>query len=512
MTSLPAAACGLRAATRTTLATPARSPSLLSRRCNASQASRTQQQTETVREMGSLMAEVRGTLPQRIKVRMPTRLAPKRSWVNEVHAQPGDTRPIELTPELEAELLKPKHMAESYVELWLPFRDDPELLEKYIATSGMVRLGKILEDLDTLAGAISYQHALGAAPRAGDVSAPLYIVTASVDRLDLLEPLRADANYRLSGHVIYVGSSSMEVFVSIERLDNLSGPAKVCLTGRAVAALRSFTMAARNASTLKSQKIAPLLVETDAEKRLYAIGEGFKKRKRQEAATSLERVPPTKDEAVLLHSQYLEGLRAGLFSASDERHGGAATAAGADQHLVPVSKTALSATMHLHPQQRNVHGKVFGGFLMRSAYELAWMVAASFVHRQVQFLSLDALSFHAPVPIGAILRLSSQVTYSDESGDAANGKHAVAGVSVLAEVVNLETGVGSRSNTNDLTFRPSRLLLRHRRPRQFHFSFDVGPPTRRVMPQTYKEAMEWIEGKRRVELGHEMRALYGDGA
>ncbi|EPQ27554.1 uncharacterized protein PFL1_04692 [Pseudozyma flocculosa PF-1] len=486
MTSLPAAACGLRAATRTTLATPARSPSLLSRRCNASQASRTQQQTETVREMGSLMAEVRGTLPQRIKVRMPTRLAPKRSWVNEVHAQPGDTRPIELTPELEAELLKPKHMAESYVELWLPFRDDPELLEKYIATSGMVRLGKILEDLDTLAGAISYQHALGAAPRAGDVSAPLYIVTASVDRLDLLEPLRADANYRLSGHVIYVGSSSMEVFVSIERLDNLSGPAKVCLTGR-------FTMAARNASTLKSQKIAPLLVETDAEKRLYAIGEGFKKRKRQEAATSLERVPPTKDEAVLLHSQYLEGLRAGLFSASDERHGGAATAAGADQHLVPVSKTALSATMHLHPQQRNVHGKVFGGFLMRSAYELAWMVAASFVHRQVQFLSLDALSFHAPVPIGAILRLSSQVTYSDESGDAANGKHAVAGVSVLAEVVNLETGVGSRSNT-------------------FHFSFDVGPPTRRVMPQTYKEAMEWIEGKRRVELGHEMRALYGDGA
>ena len=28
------------------------------------------------------------------------------------------------------------------------------------------------------------------------------------------------------------------------------------------------------------------------------------------------------------------------------------------------------------------------------------------------------------------------------------------------------------------------------------------------MPQTYKEAMEFIEGKRRVEIGAEMRRLY----
>ncbi len=53
-------------------------------------------------------------------------------------------------------MLKPKRMQDSYVELYLPFTEDPELLEKYIATSGLIRLGKVLEDLDSLAGGSEY--------------------------------------------------------------------------------------------------------------------------------------------------------------------------------------------------------------------------------------------------------------------------------------------------------------------------------------------------------------------
>jgi acyl-CoA hydrolase len=197
-------------------------------------------------------------------------------------------------------------------------------------------------------------------------------VTASVDRLDLLAPLTADANYRLSGHVIYVGSSSMEVFVSIEQLTPPTQPNKICLTGR-------FTMAARNAHTLRSQRIAPLILETDAEKALFAMGESHKNRKRAEAASSLEKVPPSKEEAFLLHSQYIRGLHAGMFANTDELHGPTLKAdpvTSADgSTLVPVRRTSMSTTMHMHPQQRNVHQKIFGGFLMRSAYELAWMVS-----------------------------------------------------------------------------------------------------------------------------------------
>jgi len=59
---------------------------------------------------------------------------------------------LKLDADLERLLAEPKRMMDSYVELTLPFRTMPELLEKYIATSGDIRLGKVFEDLDNLAG------------------------------------------------------------------------------------------------------------------------------------------------------------------------------------------------------------------------------------------------------------------------------------------------------------------------------------------------------------------------
>lgn len=62
-----------------------------------------------------------------------------------------------------------------------------------------------MEDLDALAGAISYKHC----DDGKSDSSPLIIVTASVDRIDFLKPFGV-SDLRLSGHVTYVGYSSME--------------------------------------------------------------------------------------------------------------------------------------------------------------------------------------------------------------------------------------------------------------------------------------------------------------
>lgn len=67
------------------------------------------------------------------------------------------------------------------------------------------RYGKILEDLDAMAGAISYKHC----DDGKTDSTPLTIVTASVDRIDFLKPWGIK-DLRLSGHVTFVGYSSME--------------------------------------------------------------------------------------------------------------------------------------------------------------------------------------------------------------------------------------------------------------------------------------------------------------
>lgn len=277
--------------------------------------------------------------------RIPTRLT-SRSWADEAKARASRGNQssssssssstllslscsMRIDPELEKQLKQPKRMMDSYIELSLPFKDMPELLEKYIATSAGIRYGKVFEDLDNLAGDISYTHVLGGRPKQSDQGRnPIFIVTASVDRLDLLEPMRADMNYRLSGMVIYVGSSSMEVLVTVEELSKQGDVSKMCLTGQ-------FTMATRNALTGKSQAISPLSLSSKAEKDLFAIGQEHKRRKAMEAQTSLQKVPPTSEEAALLHQ---------LFLSEQE---------STSSHSIKISDTALYHTAHMHPQQRN---------------------------------------------------------------------------------------------------------------------------------------------------------------
>ena len=298
------------------------------------------QETENVRaivNLAGLVRQANAKVPDDIR-RLPTRLN-TRSWADEAkarasvqedHSAGGSGQEMQaFNEEMQRRLKAPKRMMDSYVELSLPFKSMPQLLERYIATSGGIRLGKVFEDLDFLAGDISYLHVLGGRPTALDQHRnPVFIVTASVDRLDLLEQLRADCDYRLSGMVIYVGTSSMEVLVTVEEVDEAGTAGKTCLTGR-------FTMATRNALTGRSQHIPPLSLDSKPEEDLFAMGQAHKQRKALEAQTSLERVPPTSDEAALLHQIWL---------ADPSRDAGG---------TVKMEDTVLYSTSHMHPQQRN---------------------------------------------------------------------------------------------------------------------------------------------------------------
>ena len=50
----------------------------------------------------------------------------------------------------------------------------------------------------------------------------------------------------------------------------------------------------------------------------------------------------------------------------------------ADPNAVLQPQTSLENTFTCQPQQRNMHGRVFGGFLMRRAFELAHSTAYMF--------------------------------------------------------------------------------------------------------------------------------------
>ena len=93
-------------------------------------------------------------------------------------------------------IIDSKRPLDSYVEFYLRLSQKP-IREDYLSFHDEIRMGKILEDLDSLAGSISYLHC----DDGQENSDPLTIVTASLDRIDLHSSIPIDQDLKLSGHV-----------------------------------------------------------------------------------------------------------------------------------------------------------------------------------------------------------------------------------------------------------------------------------------------------------------------
>ncbi|KAF5391978.1 hypothetical protein D9757_003247 [Collybiopsis confluens] len=379
-------------------------------------------ETQDVTAIDSLL-NIKRVDPQvgsRVPLRIPSLWAEARLAVSEEQAQKSKPTPVQHSA---PDTLPPRNMNDSYTEFTLPFASDINLLEEYVNASGGIRTGKLMEHLDSLAGSISYKHVLG--PTASSVQnvaeMGLYIVTASVERLDMLRPLNATHDLRFSGQVIYTGKSSMEVAVRIESLAKDAGEKdETVLLGR-------FSMVCRDAKTNLAHPINALHVSTPEESTLFAIGQELKRRRASLAQRSLGRVPPSSEEAAALHENFLKfgevidqpnyigyhhETNNEIRTVSSKKNSGLATL-DYTAELVPMGETRVERCMLMFPQERNVHQKVFGGYLMRLAYELGFSNASMFCRGRVRFLALDEISFKLPVPIGSILRLTSVVLYDD---------------------------------------------------------------------------------------------------
>ncbi|CED82358.1 Acyl-CoA thioesterase [Phaffia rhodozyma] len=383
-----------------------------------------------------------------------------------------EAKPAVRSDEKEEEL-PPRRMSDSYVEINLPLASDPTLLNDYISTSGGLRIGKLTEHIDSLAGAIAYKHLYvpaksqddGSVGTDGEAKSSVYMATASADRLDLFKDLLVQ-DLRLSGQVCFVGSSSMEVFVRMEGLRGPDEKSETLMLGR-------FTMVARDTRFHTARRINSLLIETPEEKELFQVGKEHKRRKQASSKTSLSKVPPTSEEMAILHQFILN-------------HQSIDAAKSEGKRIVKMEDTLTSADHLMHPQQRNMHSKIFGGYLMRLAYELSYSNVVLFTRSPMKFLALDEISFKLPVPIGSVLRLTAVVTHTDSSTNQVHSQ-------VTADVVDVSTG--RRNTTND-----------------FHFTWqkeDNGAGLDvEVIPNTYAESMSWLEARRRLAVGNKMRGLY----
>ena len=113
--------------------------------------------------------------------------------------------------------LPARRMLDSFDSAIIPVASDLEFREKYLGSSGNIRVGRLLEDMDIFSVHLVYKHVQNPLRPADMVVSPWMIVTGLVDQIDFTGVLRPDCDIRISGHVTWVGQSSAETTLHLEQ-------------------------------------------------------------------------------------------------------------------------------------------------------------------------------------------------------------------------------------------------------------------------------------------------------
>ncbi|XP_040988275.1 acyl-coenzyme A thioesterase 9, mitochondrial-like isoform X1 [Juglans microcarpa x Juglans regia] len=334
------------------------------------------------------------------------------------------------------------------------FSSDYILREQYRNPWNGIRMGKLLEDLDALAGTIAFKHCCND----NGTTRPLILVTASVDKMVLKKPIQVDTDLNISGAVTWVGRSSLEIQLEVSQSTRETKNAS-----DSIALMANFTFVARDSKTGKSAPINQLSPETDQEKLLWTEAEErnkLRKEKRPNRKKNFENGDADRLDALLAEGQIFCDLPA-----------------LADRDSILIRDTCLQNSFICQPQQRNIHGRIFGGFLMRRAFELAFSTTYAFAGVAPHFLEVDHVDFLKPVDVGNFLRFKSCVLYTELE----NPDVPLINVEVVAHVTRPELRSTEVSN-------------------KFYFTFSVHPEAmrsglkiRNVVPGTEEEARRVLE-------------------
>ncbi|KAL9635531.1 MAG: hypothetical protein Q9164_003394 [Protoblastenia rupestris] len=355
-------------------------------------------------------------------------------------------------------------------------------------------------DLDALSGVVAYKHT-------GDA---VTTVTAAVDRITINHPLQSICDLELSGQVTYAtGRSSMEISLQVAKAPKKDQQVKK----EDILMTCAFTMVSLDPATKKPVAISPLQLDTAEEKNLFALGERHMNEKKALAKKALRKQTPNDEESDLIHAMWLKQLEYHGISIPRTAPTQTQLIRSIDpniptrkpQNLTYMSATTLHSSQIMQPQYRNRHNfMIFGGFLLKQTFELAFCCCAAFSHTRPTFLSLDPSTFENPVPVGSVLYLTATVAYTSPASSSSS--------STPNPDASNNNSNDDTAQANDDTSTPqyTRVQIRidskvrniehgETKPTgQFNYTFLV-EGMGKVMPQTYSEFMIWVDARRRAE-------------
>lgn len=401
-----------------------------------------------------------------------------------------------------------KTRGDSFSFITLPFKDDLFLRDFYINSPGRLRFGHLFQDLDALAGRVAAKHCFPAEPMNVTASIDRIYVTKKIDEIDKY-------NFLIVGYVTYTGNSSMEICIkgfayedNLPKSDSID-PTIVEKDSKNCFLSANFTFVARNPATHKAHKINKFLPSTEFEWVEYKRAESHNAAKKLRAKTSsLDKVPPTAVESKMIHSLYQSSKKLKDLPPSER-----------PENVILMKNTRQTATQVQQPQYRNRHGIIFGGYLLRQTFELAYCAAGAFSRSYPRFISLDNTTFKAPVPVGSVLSMSAEICYTEHIHDPLEDSESANTLSTILKdfdttanelssdpreylstpgtliQVQVDTKVSSLSGGSKFTESGTFVY-------SFYVPRDVdgydSPGYSSVIPESYGEMMDYVEGKRRA--------------
>jgi acyl-CoA hydrolase len=265
----------------------------------------------------------------------------------------------------------------------LPFSTDSALSRRFLARDqelvGNIRFGKLLETLDKVAENTALAYVNKFYPDAR-------VVTAAIDNIEIRHPADTKHDLIFSAQINHIGKSSLEVGIRIEHLGPDSGHV----------ATAYFTMVARSTEEDKAQSLVlpALNYVQDIEKKRFDKAN----QRRQTYRNSLVQAEemPSLDEYLLLKDLHKQ----------QEAEGFSGIRAG---------DLVLHSTQRAYPEQENVPRTVFGGYLIRRAYELAALASEMVAPGRVVPCRVNRINFNQPVLLGDKLKFTARVVYTGKT-------------------------------------------------------------------------------------------------
>ncbi|KAF5832162.1 hypothetical protein DUNSADRAFT_12031 [Dunaliella salina] len=339
---------------------------------------------------------------------------------------------------------QPKPPLASLMQLHYPLSSpDNNLLQEYTLppqissgnTASSLRYNEdlLIEDMDMFAADVACRHVGGLDDKR--------LVTAHLERLEVMchhhplsrLPLAAGANSRprtdidleLSGQVVWVGRSSMEVLLEVctalpkqvagqhEGNQEESGNAfdeSIHMYGtqpddhlyRQLVGRAQFVMATRTPDLTRAMQAQPLLPTNAHEESLFK--EVLERTERKKRDAQQRHHQHTHDEDHTKHLSPHDPL-------TQEQHLVCMQSRGAD--ALPMSSTARSQLVTTRYQDRNTTGSVFGGQLICYGTAIGSDVATAHAGQPCHLVQLHDVAFIALAPLDCRLVLEGHVAYAE---------------------------------------------------------------------------------------------------